>query len=406
MFKDIVKYGLSEGVVKIAPFFVTLLVAGALSPGDFGKYSYFIVIYEVIFIFISFNIQATTRIDFFKSSKKSFYLIKQNHFVVSLFVCLIFLLASVFFESEIRNALIILSLAALFRTGSVFILAVFQCEKSVNSYMLVSTAYAICLASLTLLFIEFGHSYLSWVYAILLASIIQFLIAMKLKGFSNYRGYLDNQLTFGTLKIALVPALLFMPQAIGWWLKSGADRLLIFKYKGEALLGNYSLAFQFASILIIAISTINLVLVPKINENLKVGRLNYTLRILLVTSVFSVLLALILTVASNTIIDLYYSSEYPFANLYLPYLYFSNIIQALLMLYINVLYFEGEGKYVANIILFSFASQVVINFLLLSYFDQSVVTIITMSAICNFVIFILVVRRIKKIVNTYRGKYV
>ena len=157
MVLSILKYGISEGLAKLAPFLTTLYVAKYLSPELFGKYSLIVVLFEVIFIFVSFNIQATTRIDYFKETKKKFNLIKQNHIAISLLIAGICVLSVVFLPKSEQLISIVLIFSALFRTGSVFILAIFQCSKKVNLYILSNITFVVILSLSVIVFLKLGY---------------------------------------------------------------------------------------------------------------------------------------------------------------------------------------------------------------------------------------------------------
>lgn len=406
MILNILKYGVSEGLAKLAPFLTTLYVAKFLSPEMFGKYSLVIVLFEIFFILISFNIQATTRIDYFKESSLKFKHLKQNHFIISIVLASVGGGSLFFLEREDQFIVSIIIVSALLRTGSVFILAIFQCSKKVNAYIYSNIAFVFVLSLSIFVFLNMGSSYHSWLFAMLVASVVQFLLVLKLYGVKSFKLYWPEAITFRSLKFAFIPAVLFMPQAIGWWLKSGADRFLINEYLGSELLGNYSLAFQLASILIIFVSTINLAVVPLINENLKKRNIDYVLKILSLMGLCCTLFTVFLYFINIEILNALYEQTYPLAKEMMLYLCISNLFQAFLMIYINVLYFENKGMFVAKVIFLGFVLQVAFNFQLLYFFDKGVIEMILSSVLFNFVILIVLLNKTRKIITSYRGHYV
>ena len=392
MLLNILKYGVSEGLAKLAPFLTTLYVAKFLSPELFGKYSLIVVLVEVVFIFVSFNSQATTRIDYFKESRVDFCLIKQNQIAISLLVAGAGILSLFFLSKEEQLITLILFLSALFRTGAVFILAIFQCSKQVNVYIYSNMTFVGVLSISIYAFLQVGSSYFSWLFAMLIASTVQFLLVLKLYGLKSFRAYWPKSITFNSLKGAFIPAVLFMPQAIGWWLKNGADRILINEFLGAEILGNYSLAFQFSSILILVVTTVNLALVPVINENLSNKKIDYVLKTLFSMALFCMVFTFALYFINVAALDYAYKNIYPMAKNMMFYLCISNLFQALNMIYINVLYFENEGRYVAKVVLLGFSLQVVFNFSLLYFFDKSVIEMILSSMFFNFIILFNLIR--------------
>jgi len=396
MLLNIIKYGLSEGVAKIAPFLTTLYVAKFLSPELFGKYSLIVVMFEITFILISFNIQATTRIDYFKEDTDSFNNIKQNHFILSVFITFLGLFALFFVEESERVIVIILLFSALMRTGSVFILAMFQCARRVNAYIITNVLFVIILSGVTFTLVNMGASFYSWLYAMLFASAVQLVLAMNLYGFKNFRHFSPKTIRFDSLKIMFIPAVLFMPQAIGWWLKSGADRVIISDALGDVTLGHYALAFQFSSITLIVVGVINLALVPEMNKLLSLGKGKEVSALINKASVFVFLICISVSFFGYQFINLLYSLEYAPALPIFIMLVFSTLPQAIMLLVINVLYFKGEGLFVAKLVFYSFFAQAIISYIVAPIFG--VLSMVINSLFVNVIVLLLIWIRKNKII--------
>lgn len=368
MIINISKFAISESLSKLAPFLTTLYVAKYLSPELFGKYSLVIVLFEIIFILLSFNIQATTRIDYFKETGRSFAEIKQNHIAISLFILAISLIILLFLEPNQMLIVFLLLICAFIRTFSVFILAIFQCSKQVNSYVFTNIIFVLSLAVFTYIFIKLGLSYLSWLYSMLIASIIQLAIVIKIFGVASFKKYIPTKVSIESLKKTFVPAVLFMPQAIGWWLKSGAERIIIADGLGNVALGVYALAMQFTSILFMYITVLNLALVPEIYRLMQIRDFKKMHKYLLVATFSLLIVSSLIAFLGYAVIDGIYSDEFLLAKSYLPLLIIAGLPQAVMMLYINVLYYKSDGKFVAFIILTSFSVQTVLNFLIINIY--------------------------------------
>jgi O-antigen/teichoic acid export membrane protein len=395
MILNIIKYGISEGLAKIAPFLTTLYVAKFLSPEVFGKYSLILVMFEISFIIISFNIQATTRIDYFKEDSDSFNSIKQNHFILSVFIALLGLFAIFFVEEKDRIIVAVLLLSALMRTGSVFILAIFQCSKRVNAYIVTNVLFVTILSGLTYTLVNMGASFYSWLYAMFFASAIQLVLAMRLYGFKQCTVYFPQAIRLDTLKIMFIPAVLFMPQAIGWWLKSGADRIIISEYLGDTILGEYALAFQFSSLLLVLVTIINLAFVPELNRLLKAKDKLRVREILRYASLFVILSCLLVGVFGYAGIVVFYAVDYKLSLTFFYFLIIAMLPQALMLLNINILYYNGNGKFVAKLILLSFLGQTLANLIIIQYYN--VTGMILCSLVINLFVLKLVINKKNKI---------
>jgi len=307
------------------------------------------------------------------------------------------LVSIIFLSQEEQFVLLILIVSALLRTFSVFILAIFQCSKKVNAYIYSNIIFVFVLAISVFMFVNLGASFYSWLYAMLIASSVQFILVVKLHGLIAIKKYLPSSITFESLKVTFIPAALFMPQAIGWWLKSGAERIIIANGIGNAALGVYSLALQFSSILFIYVTVLNLAIVPEINRLMQRGDYKRTYRYLLACIVLLLILACALPFLGGFVIDKVYSSEYLLAKNYLLFLTIASVPQAIMMFYINILYFNKEGKFVATTILLSFSIQTLINFMLIDYYA------IQGLIVCSFIINTIALIFILKKINRYKS---
>lgn len=392
---------MSEGVSKIAPFLTSLYVAKFLNPELFGKYSLIAVTYEIVFILVSFNIQATTRIDFFREDWEKFCEIKKHHLVISLFIFV--LLSLVLWGVLDLNFLVVLCLlvSSLLRTLSVFILAVFQCMKKVNSYIVINTVFVLVLSGTTFLLVNLGYSYYSWLYAMLFASLFQAVISLKLFGilkFISSFGYRMSSLNLAQAKLTFVAASLFLPQSVGWWLRAGADRYSIKINIGDYILGQYSLSYQLASILVIFVNVLNLAIVPNINTFLK-NKQQDRVDLLIRNGVYAVVaVTFFIAAAGSFTIKSYYINEYPLSQELFVLLLLSFVPQAFMMLIINELYFKNLGLFVAKIVLFVFLSQAIVNYCLSIL--TGVYGMIYSSILFNFLLLLLIHYKRQKVKET------
>jgi O-antigen/teichoic acid export membrane protein len=389
MFLNVLKFGLSEGLAKIAPFLTTLYVAKFLTPEFFGKYSLLIVLYEISFIFISFNIQATTRIDFFKESDASFNLIKKSHFLISFCAASLFSLGMLFFSDIDLDIILLLTFASFFRTWSVFILAILQCSKRVSEYIYLNLVFVICLSLLTFIFLNMGFSFYSWLYAIAIASVVQAIVSIYMMKLENLNFLLSININKPVMKSTFITGILFMPQAIGWWLKTGADRLIISKYWGDGVLGYYALAFQLTSIVLMGITVLNLVLVPEINLCLKNKNASKLKKILYLTIMFITAISILLPFAGEFVISTYYGNDYSESINYLRWLIVPLYLQAILMVLINLLYFSGFTHIVAKVIVISFSLQVLLSYSFIA--PYGLFWLVQASSLANIIVLTVVI---------------
>ena len=188
-----------------------------------------------------------------------------------------------------------------------------------------------------------------------------------------------------------------MPQAVGWWLKSGADRAIISKQLGDAVLGNFSLAFQLASLILISASVLNLALVPELNRLLKDNQEKLVINYIKRGALFIAFIFISIFIVGHLIITKFYLGDYSLSLDIFHLLAFALIPQALMLLVISVLYFKGEGGFVAKLIFFSFLFQVVVNYFNVQFFGIN--GLIINSLVVNVFVFTWVVIKSKKLLE-------
>ncbi|MGR5350247.1 hypothetical protein [Vibrio mediterranei] len=372
MYKKLVQYSLTEGIAKGLPFFTSIFVASLIGASEFGKYAILLVTFEIALIFISINVQATTRVDYFKLTTMEFWILKAKHFQYStLFMFVTSGLLFLYTEIEAYYILLI-SIAALIRSTALFFLAYFQCEGKVLNYSISNLCFVVTLSLGTVVVFYNDYPFIYWIYCIFTASLLQCLISIYLFNIGKLSQIFINGIPLinsKDLKV-LYAALLFTPQAIAWWLRTGAERIVIANELSHEVLGNYALAVQISSVIIIVISTLNLVIVPNINEMMKNSDKASVYKLLRKVAVFIVLLCIPFLAVTTYIVDSYFSHEYLMVSNFLFWVICAILPQAIMMLYVNVLYYFNKGNHVALTILLGYGLYVLGLELFLSHFGM------------------------------------
>ena len=197
---------------------------------------------------------------------------------------------------------------------------------------------------------NFDFGLMSWCYSLLLATITQCIVSILIYGKSEF-------------------------------IKIIADRITIKKFFGDDSLGNYTLAFQLSSIIIIFTTVLNLAIVPVIGEKLKSGDNKKVKEILIMSSCIMLSVSVLLYFMTKLFLNLDYFSEYLLIEKYTVYIFVAAVVQSLMLIIINVLYFKGAGKIVAYTIVLLFSSQVIINYIFAE--ELGVVGIILNSILFN-----------------------
>lgn len=365
MYLNIIQYAIAEGLSRLAPFLASFFLASKMSVNDFGFVSLFLVIYEILFIVISNNIQATTKIDFFKMNDNEFFSLKKSHFVNGLFLIIpSFVIIYFYFDYPfyIVSSLVVFSFV---RSYISYILTMLQCKKLVNDYMLISAVYVIVFFIVLYLSISLGVK--AWFISIGVAYIIQLTFV-----YWKYKHQPFVLFNVGIVKksfmySSLYSGLLFMPQAIGWWMKTGVDRFLVNEFFGVGSLASFSLGFQFSALVVMGVIAVNLAIVPELNLMLKNRDIRGVNKILLVGCAAVLFGSTVVFFIGNYAIEYYYSYKFDLAKEIFPLFMLSIIPQGLVLILTNVLYFSGHKVFVAKSVFFCSLMQVLVNCLFVEY---------------------------------------
>jgi len=392
MINNIFIFGLSEALTRITPFITVLFLATVLSVDDFGFISLLLVTYEIIFIIISNNIQATTKIDFFKLKKKELLNIKKNHLVNSVLLSSPVAASLYFFLDYPVKLSILLIVFSLARTYIIYILTMLQCGKKVLDYISIVSVYVFTF--LIMLFFSISEGIYSWFIAMGFAYIAQLIFV-----FYKYRNQPFLLVNYGVMskplmKASLYSGLLFMPQAIGWWMKTGVDRFLVNKFYGVEALASFSLAFQFSALLIMGVTALNLAIIPDLNSRLLSHNTKQAKKILWLGCCV-ILLGVVLVLGIGVFaIEYYYVGKFKSAGLLFPIFLLSIIPQCFVLLLTNVLYFTENKAFVAKSVLLVSVSQSLFNYIFIDVLGLS--GLIYSALIFNSVLFFIIFYKTKK----------
>ena len=364
MIKKIFLYGLSEGLSRALPFFSTVILAKVLVPEEFGLVTLLILTYEVSFIIISNNIQATSRLDFFKLTDRDFFQRKTGHFINSLVLSLVVTSFLVLLLNCSIYSAVFIALFCIARTVIVLVLAILQCSKRVNEYLYLVAIGAVSFFLTLIFFVEAGIE--SWYYATAVSLIFQLLFVFHRRIVLDYKFFAPS---FDASKVALFDGFLFMPQALGWWLKSGVDKILIAKFYGMEILANFALGFQFAAVLLMGVTALNLVLVPELNESLKAGDKVKIKNISIIGCGVVVGGFFLVLISGHEAIDFFYGDDYPQAKYFFVWFILSLLPHAFILMLSNVLYYLGHLAFVGKSVVVTSLFQALTNYLLVAFCD-------------------------------------
>jgi len=341
-------YLLSEGLSKAIPFITILIVANFIDVEAFGELTIYFIIFELLIILISNNITATTRIDYFKLDFTEYTKSKSTHIVVSFLIFMLVVVIGIFISSISYIYLVILAISSFLRTVSYYILADLQCKEDAKNYGVSNLIYLAGMNGLFIFLILSDFGIFSWFYSILFGAFLQFLYSL-IHIHKSGLFIFDTDILFNknNLYKEFKYGLIFIPQAIGFWMKLGVDRILLAYFTSTLIVGYYMFAFQLLLPIIILSTVINLYMTPKINQLLKIKKINKIEQYLFKFSILLVLCSIMNYFFAYLVIDIFYFDKYNDSLDILIYIAISSLLYAISLVYMNVFYYIGMKKFIS-----------------------------------------------------------
>jgi O-antigen/teichoic acid export membrane protein len=343
-------YLINEGLSKVVPFITILVVAKFIDVELFGQLTLYYIILEVLTILVANNIRATTRIDYFRYSKEKYVTTKSAHIIGS-FLVLIFILFTCLFINVLEfKYMFLLALIAFMRGLVYFVLSDLQCKENVKLYGAYNVISIVLSNLLFLLAILYGYSIEAWFYSIFIGTSVQFVFIIKYIK-NNKLFEVSNIHNFKDIYNEFKHGLIFMPQAIGFWVSGAVDRVLISNILGNIIVGYYMFVFQLATPIIIFSTVVNLYLTPKINKFLKENKIKEIKSMLILFSFFILGFSIVNYIAIEVLINYFYYEKYVNSLEYVPFVTAALFFQAIYLIYMNIFYYIGEKKFISLLVL-------------------------------------------------------
>lgn len=365
-------YLINEGLSKVLPFVTILIIANYVDVGSFGQLTIYYIILEILTIIVSNNIKATTRIDFFQLSKDRYVKTKTAHTIASFILLLIVVTSSLYIIESLRfQYIVLLSVTAFMRGVGDFILSDLQCREKVSIYGLFNLIPILFSNILFIIAILFGYSIESWFYTVFSGVLLQFFFSIRY--IKNNRLLIfsrENILNYTEMYSEFKHGLIFMPQAIGFWVNSATDRLFISNLFDNLIVGYYMFIFQLSTPIIMFATVVNLYLTPKINMLLKENKREIIQKTLFKFVAFTFLFTVVNYFFINILINYFYYEKYSNSLEYIPLVVSALFLQAVYLIYMNIFYYIGKKKFISILVLFISVMKVIIVYFSLSSFGM------------------------------------
>ena len=383
---------LNEGLTKVIPFITILIVATKIDVNTYGELTLYYIVFELLTIFITNNIKATTRIDFFKLSKSHYLTSKKAHIINSFLLLIVAVVFGIFINTIPWIYILVLSLTALMRSVAYFVLSDIQCKENAKLYGMYNLLPILFSNLFFIICIYFGYGIESWFYTIFMGTFIQFLFVMH---YLYKNEYLDKtaRLSLSVLYTELKHGFVFMPQAFGFWLGAAADRLIISDILGTLYVGYYMFIFQLSTPIIIFSTVVNLYITPKLNFYIKNNQGIEIKRIVFKFLVWTFVFTLFTFIGIHLIINYHYY-KYIDALAYAPYIVIGLYFQASYLIIMNLFYYVNKQKFVSILILVTSVIKGVSGYVAIHLF--SIYGLLVSNIFVNALILIFILVQFKK----------
>lgn len=382
LFKQSSIYLISDGISKAIPFFFLPVISYYISPADYGILTNYNVLVQILSVFCYSTTTVIIPVIYVKYEKEKLQTFISNILLLNATVSLLLLMLVVFFSTSINKFTsipliyqLLSVISVLFASFTQVNLVIWRCdEKPVyfGATHISQTVIDIGLASLLIIVILLGWQgrVISMVIANILIGLFSIICLYK-KGYVKF--VISKQFIVSIIGFSLP----LLPHGLSFWIKSGADKLLLSNMCGLEKNALYSVAMTFGAIVSIFIVSFNNAFVPYLFKKIRgieTDRASAEAQKVFIVKLYRwLILGVLLFVSicyvfSYWAIDLIYQDSYKGALVYLPYIFVGQVFIGYYSLFVNFVHYTQKTK-VLGIITFSLTMiQVVASYLLIIAF--------------------------------------
>ncbi|PLR67930.1 lipopolysaccharide biosynthesis protein [Bacillus sp. UMB0893] len=364
-------YVITQIINASIPFLLLPIITRYLSPEEFGIYSMFKVIAGLAFSFIGIGINgAITKIYYEKKKDELATYIANSFFLVtinSIFMFIIFGAFPGFISSASQIPQSWLWSVILVSYGKVLFqvtLVIWQVQNNPFKYAVFQIVQTIVNFALNLWFVM--ALYLNWQGAILAETLAFMIFGIIGLGTLYKNGWVNFKLNLEDLRHLLKFGAPLIPHAIGMYIITASDRILITNMVGVAETGLYSVGYQIGMIIMILQDSFNKAWVPWLFSNLKNNKQDVEVKIVKFTYFYFVVIiaaALLLALIAPWLISVMAGPEYQSSYQFVIWLAIGYAFNGMYKMVTNYIFYVGKTHYLATVTFLT----AIIN-LVLSYF--------------------------------------
>ena len=376
LIKKLSTYALFAFVDKALFFLLPTLLTFYLTPADLGVVANFGILISVVTILITMGTHGAIGVEFYKDEFKNFPTYLSSGIINMFFSALIFSVLFFLFNRIIADYthlpeswLLLVPMIALFTGLFSVSLSVFQVKQEAFKYGVSSILKTVIYFSIGVgLIVLFDFNYVGIMWGALISSsaigigLIFYLLANKIILLKFDKLFSKDILSFG---------LPMIPHLLGFMLIHYSDRIFISRMLSLDELGIYHVGYSIAMGMSLLITIFNKAWLPFFYELLKKGDKKSLLQIKKVSLLFIALMlvaAIVLSLISPLIFDLFISKDYASGIIYVPWVAFSFLLSSIYFVFSNFIVYEKKMKFFMYITSISAITNLILNYFMILEF--------------------------------------
>ena len=380
--KNIIIYGLSNGLKSLVPFIMLPILTSYISAEGYGLLS--IIETSILFLtpFILLNVESGASVEYHKSSKNEVRKYISNGIIIALgsFIAVFILfyftrnLIGDFLEIP-PSTILLLPIFVILRLIPSMVLILFQAQQKAFSYLtfsLLQTVVDFGLSALFVMHLLYGFmGRLEGTYgAFFLFTIIGAVVINKM-------GYLKLSVSVSKMKEVLSFGLPLIPHVIGATIIALSDRFFISHYQGAEEVGFYTVSYQIGAILLLFSRSVNQAWGPMLYGLIKTKDFKTIEKITAWLFMTFIGVCGLVYISSDFIFEILIDPSFFSAKNYFPFLLLGFLFQSLYFLFTNFIFYQKRTEILATITFSCAVINLVLNYILINKYGVIGVAIAT-----------------------------
>lgn len=356
--KDSIIYIVSEGIAKSIPFLLLPVLSYYLTPSDYGIVTNFNVFTQILSVLTYSIFLVILQAQYYKLSKDERQKFISTLIWTSTIFVIILLIITLFTTKFLTKYLDLNEPALIIGILNVWmccimqtLLVIWRCEGLSIKFGIVHISQSALDITLSVIFVIYMS--MGWqgrVWGIVISDTALGILCLYIMIHNRYLRFVFSKSDFSKIILFSLPLL---PHGLSFWIKSGADKILLTNISGINANGLYSVALTFGAIISITISAFNNAYIPNLFKKLTDIEANPLKSIEIKTNVVHTtkILALIMGVfciltyfVSYLFIELVYEDSYHSAIRFLPWIIIAQFLYGLYSLMVNFIHFSQKTK--------------------------------------------------------------